>query len=82
VACDIFGEGLREQLTGTTVPEAIRSCLLPTERQDAIETLAARLPSTGAHKMLGSQQQPGTIRVIVFYGGELAVCDIPRSGEG
>jgi hypothetical protein len=82
VACSIFGECLREQLQGSEKSDAIRSCLLPTERQDAIETLAARLPSTGAHKLLGSPQQPETIRVLVFYGAELSVFDVPRSGDG
>jgi hypothetical protein len=79
VACGIFGEYLREQLEDGASPEAIRSCLLPTERQDAIDTLAARLPSTGAHKMLGTPQAPETIRVLVFYGPDLSVFDVPRS---
>jgi hypothetical protein len=29
---------------------------------------------TGAHKMLGSPQQPEMIRVIVFYGPEVGGC--------
>jgi hypothetical protein len=81
VAIDIFGEQLREQLEGSEKPEAIRSCLLPTGRQDAIECLEVRLPSTGMARTVAQPQQPETIRVVIFYGGDIAVFDVPQSGK-
>jgi hypothetical protein len=71
-----------EQLKVGEKPEAIRSCLLPTERQDAIECLEARLPSTGMARTVAQPQQPETIRVLVFYGGDVSVFDLPQIGEG
>jgi hypothetical protein len=81
VAISIFGEQLRGQLEGSEKTEAIRSCLLPTEREMAIECLAARLPSTGMSETVAKPQKRKTIRVLVFYGGDLSVFDVPRSGE-
>jgi hypothetical protein len=81
VAISIFGERLREQLNVGEKPEAIRSCLLPTEKQMAIECLAARLPSTGVSETVGAPQKRKTIRVLVFFGGDIAAFDVPRSGK-
>jgi hypothetical protein len=82
VAVDIMGEGLREELNQhRSSPEVIRSCLLATERQAAIDTLAARLRNSGVASMVAQPQAPETIRVLVFYGGEVAVFDVPQSGE-
>jgi hypothetical protein len=81
VAISIFGERLREQLQDSEKPDAIRSCLLPTERQMAIECLAARLPSTGVSETVDRPQKRKTIRVLVFYGGDVSVFDVPRRGE-
>jgi hypothetical protein len=81
VAISIFGEQLREQLDVGHKPDAIRSCLLPTERQDAIEYLEVRLPSTGMARTVAQPQKPETIRVLVFFGGDVSVFDVPRSEE-
>ena len=81
VACGIFGEGLRDQLKAQEHGEAIPSCLLPTERQVAIDCLAARLPSTNIAEIVGRPQAAETIRVLVFYGGDAVVFDVPHRGE-
>ncbi len=81
VACGIFGERLREQLRGQQCGDAIPSCLLPTERQVAIDCLAARLPSTDIAQIIGKPQAAETIRVLVFYGSDAAVFDVPRRSE-
>jgi hypothetical protein len=78
VACGIFGMGLREQVKAQQRADAIPSCLLPTERQVAIDCLTARLRSSGVAEVVGKAQARKTIRVLVFYGGEGAVFDIPR----
>ena len=41
VAIDMLGEGLREELKAPRSPDVIPSCLMATERQAAIDTLAA-----------------------------------------
>jgi hypothetical protein len=79
VACDIFGEGLREQLEAHQRRDAIPSCLLPIERQDAIRSLAARLKSSGVAEIVGKRQAPAPIRVVVFYGPDAAVFDVSQS---
>jgi hypothetical protein len=81
VACGIFGERLREPLKGHQSGDAIPSCLLPTERQVAIDCLAARLPSTNIAQIIGKPQAAETIRVLVFYGADAAVFDVPRRGD-
>jgi hypothetical protein len=78
VAIDIFGKRLREQLAQSDFSRDVtRSCLLATERRMAIETLAERLPSTIVETMFGTPQAPETIRVLVFYGGDIAAFDVP-----
>ena len=81
VACGIFGERLREQLKGHQLGDAIPSCLLPTQRQVAIDCLAARLPSTDIAQIIGKPQAAETIRVLVFNGADAAVFDVPRRGD-
>jgi hypothetical protein len=81
VAISIFGEHLLGQLEGSENPEAIRSCLLPTEREMAINCLAVLLPATGMSETVAKPQKRKTIRVLVFYGGDVSVFDVPRSGD-
>jgi hypothetical protein len=81
VAIDLLGEGLREELKSPRAPDVIPSCVMATERQAAIDTLAARLRRSGVASMVGAPQAPQTIRVLVCYGSDLAVFDVPRRGE-
>jgi hypothetical protein len=47
-----------------------------------INSLLARLPSSGVASIVGKPQAHETIRVIVFDGGgDAAVFDVPRRGE-
>jgi hypothetical protein len=79
VACGIFGKRLREKLKAQQRGDAIPSCLLATGHQEAIDYLAARMKSSGVDEIVGKPQAPESIRVIVFYGGDAAVFDVPRS---
>jgi hypothetical protein len=81
VAIDLLGEGLREELKVPRAPDVIPSCLMATERQAAIDTLAVRLRNSGVAQMVAASQAPETIRVLVFYGGDVAVFDVPRRGD-
>jgi hypothetical protein len=78
VAIDILGEGLREELKAPRAPDVIPSCLMAAERQAAIDTLTVRLRKLGVAQMVAAPQAPRTIRVLVFYGGDVAVLDVPR----
>jgi hypothetical protein len=45
LACGIFGERMREQVKTQQRADSMPSCLLPTERQDAIDLRAQDAPA-------------------------------------